>query len=234
MVKNKLPEEVLLQLEIQKGSQETWTVMSLCDKLRDYVVAREKSDKKETPKERYNGASNGASNRSFNGGQNFRPKNKPWQTKHSRSQNGEKEEEIKLVTFGSDKPKIVKTSSTKLNIKHNNGKFISFVANIVPVISGSVQRIRIDISSVEYIKHFVKDVELADDIPLRRWILTGRSQKMDDEKTETGSLILSNTGVMTMTNHNTTDSSVFVKPDITDLWNVDSIGITEQTEIVGD
>ncbi|CAC5375276.1 unnamed protein product [Mytilus coruscus] len=88
MVKSKLPEEVPLQLEIQKGSQEKWTVMSLCDKLRDYVVAREKSDKKETPKERSNGASNGASNRAFNGGLNFRPKNKPWQTKYSRHQNG--------------------------------------------------------------------------------------------------------------------------------------------------
>lgn len=462
MVKSKLPEEVLLQLEIQKESQEKWTVMSLCDKLRDYVVAREKSDKKETPKERSNGASNGSSNRAFNGGQTFRPKNKPWQTKNSRYQNGnrngqlvnsaealvattdskpsnisyfdkcrycyqqhwsdecpkyqsieerkrqlkgscykclkyghqstdckrnkicihcnekdshhrslcpkkfklkltsvhlseeyngnvneecvnginldsysdegcevvhenvfisssemvlmqtaktkignptnsmqqetrilfdsgsqrtyisqklanklklkgEKEEEIKLITFGSDKPKIVKTSSTKLNIKLNNGKFFSIVANIVPVISGSIQRKRIDISSVEHLKHFVKDVELADDIPLRSesssvelligndyyldlilsqrieiqpglyllasklgWILTGRSQEMDDEKTESGLLILSNTGDMMMTNHNTTDSSVSVIPDITDLWNLDSIGITEQIENVGD
>ncbi|CAG2219415.1 unnamed protein product [Mytilus edulis] len=436
MVKSKLPEEVLLQLEIQKESQEKWTVMSLCDKLRDYVVAREKSDKKETPKERSNGASNGSSNRAFNGGQTFpealvattdsKPSNisyfdkcrycyqQHWSDEcpkyqsieerkrqlkgscykclkyghqstdckrnkicihcnekdsHHRSLcpkkfklkltsvhlseeyngnvneecvnginldsysdegcevvhenvfisssemvlmqtaktkignptnsmqqetrilfdsgsqrtyisqklanklklKGEKEEEIKLITFGSDKPKIVKTSSTKLNIKLNNGKFFSIVANIVPVISGSIQRKRIDISSVEHLKHFVKDVELADDIPLRSesssvelligndyyldlilsqrieiqpglyllasklgWILTGRSQEMDDEKTESGLLILSNTGDMMMTNHNTTDSSVSVIPDITDLWNLDSIGITEQIENVGD
>ena len=52
MMKSKLPNEVLLQLEIQKGSQEKWTVSTLCDKLRKYVVARENSEKQEVPKER--------------------------------------------------------------------------------------------------------------------------------------------------------------------------------------
>ncbi|VDI11888.1 Hypothetical predicted protein [Mytilus galloprovincialis] len=47
---------------------------------------------------------------------------------------GDKEEELKLVTFGSEKPKIVKTSSTNLSIKLNNGKNFNLVANIVPVI----------------------------------------------------------------------------------------------------
>ncbi|CAC5373097.1 unnamed protein product [Mytilus coruscus] len=54
MVKSKLPEQVLLQLEIQKGATEKWTVKILCERLRDYVVAREKSDKTETEKDRSN------------------------------------------------------------------------------------------------------------------------------------------------------------------------------------
>ena len=50
----------------------------------------------------------------------------------------ENEEEIKLVTFMSDKPKIVKTTQTKLRIKLNNGQYLDINANIVPVISGTV------------------------------------------------------------------------------------------------
>ena len=52
----------------------------------------------------------------------------------------EKEEEIKLVTFGCDRPKTVKTAQTKLSIKLNNGQYLDVTANIVPVISGTVQR----------------------------------------------------------------------------------------------
>jgi len=47
MVRLKLPEDILLQLEIQKGSHESWTIGNLCEKLKEYVIAREKSEKKE-------------------------------------------------------------------------------------------------------------------------------------------------------------------------------------------
>lgn len=50
-------------------------------------------------------------------------------------------------------------------IKLNNGKYFNIVVNIVPVISGKVQRRKIDVSSMEHLRHFVKDVELADNIP---------------------------------------------------------------------
>ena len=76
---------------------------------------------------------------------------------------GDKEEELKLVTFGSEKPKIVKTSSTNLSIKLNNGKNFNLVANIVPVISGCVHRKSLAASTMEHLKHFVKEVELADE-----------------------------------------------------------------------
>ena len=49
----------------------------------------------------------------------------------------EKEEEIKLVTFGSDTAKIIKTTKTKLSLKLKNGAYLELSANIVPVIRGS-------------------------------------------------------------------------------------------------
>lgn len=47
IVRSKLPEDVLLHLEIQKGSHESWTIGNLCEKLKEYVNAQEKSEKKE-------------------------------------------------------------------------------------------------------------------------------------------------------------------------------------------
>lgn len=79
---------------------------------------------------------------------------------------GEREEEIKLITFGSEKPKLIKTFSTNISVRLNNGEYISIVANIVPIISGSIQRRKMDCSSIDQLRHFVKDIELADDIPL--------------------------------------------------------------------
>ncbi|XP_053380526.1 uncharacterized protein LOC128548911 [Mercenaria mercenaria] len=46
MIRSKLPQHVLLQLEIQKGTVDKWTVSILRDKLRCYVTAREKAEKK--------------------------------------------------------------------------------------------------------------------------------------------------------------------------------------------
>ncbi|XP_060601773.1 uncharacterized protein LOC132755010 [Ruditapes philippinarum] len=45
MIRTKLPEDVLRQLEIIKGAKNEWTVDSLRDHLRDYITACEKSDK---------------------------------------------------------------------------------------------------------------------------------------------------------------------------------------------
>jgi len=50
------------------------------------------------------------------------------------------EQEIKLVTFGSKKTKVIKTPSTALKIKLNNGKHLNVHANIVPDITGTIQR----------------------------------------------------------------------------------------------
>ena len=77
----------------------------------------------------------------------------------------EKEEEIKLTTFGSDTLQTIKTTQTKLNIKLKNGQFLEISANIIPVISGTVQRKAMKIRSSENLEHLVSSLDLADTIP---------------------------------------------------------------------
>ena len=45
MLRAKLPEDVLLQLEIQHGANDKWTIFKLRDRLSDYILARERSEK---------------------------------------------------------------------------------------------------------------------------------------------------------------------------------------------
>ncbi|XP_045167621.2 uncharacterized protein LOC123530908 [Mercenaria mercenaria] len=46
MIRSKLPEEVLVQLEIQNGADNKWSVNSLTKILREYVIARERAEKR--------------------------------------------------------------------------------------------------------------------------------------------------------------------------------------------
>ncbi|MCG7879441.1 MAG: hypothetical protein N0C90_24385, partial [Candidatus Thiodiazotropha endolucinida] len=77
----------------------------------------------------------------------------------------ESEESINLVTFGSNKPKSIKTSQTRLSIKLNNGQYLDITANIVPVISGSVQRKALKFCDSQNIDHLVRSLDMADTIP---------------------------------------------------------------------
>ena len=77
----------------------------------------------------------------------------------------ENEEEIKLVTFMSDKPQTVKTTQTKLSIKLNNGQHLDISANIVPVISGTVQRKALKLFPSKNLDHLLRSLEMADTIP---------------------------------------------------------------------
>lgn len=74
-------------------------------------------------------------------------------------------EEIKLTTFGSDTLQTIRTTQTKLNIKLKNGQFLETSANIIPVISGTVQRKAMKIRSSENLEHLVSSLDLADTIP---------------------------------------------------------------------
>ena len=78
----------------------------------------------------------------------------------------ENEEEIKLVTFMSDRPQTVKTTQTKLSIILNNGQHLDISANIVPVISGTVQRKVLKLFPSKNLDHLVRSLEMADTIPL--------------------------------------------------------------------
>jgi len=49
MIRSKLPQEVLLQLELLNGTSGKWTVTSLRERLQGYITAREKSEKESTP-----------------------------------------------------------------------------------------------------------------------------------------------------------------------------------------
>ena len=48
MIRTKLPEEVLVQLEMLNGAKNTWTVQKLRDRLDDYITARENAESKVT------------------------------------------------------------------------------------------------------------------------------------------------------------------------------------------
>lgn len=78
---------------------------------------------------------------------------------------GEKEENIKLITFGNKTPTIVKTKSTTLCLKLNDGTYMEIQANIVPVIGSNIERKQVDITSNNSLKHLVKSLDLADTFP---------------------------------------------------------------------
>ena len=77
----------------------------------------------------------------------------------------EKEEELKIVTFGSSQSKVIKTHLTTVCLKLKNGEFMKIKASIVPVISGNIQRKTLDISSMSELDYLVKSIDLADILP---------------------------------------------------------------------
>ena len=44
MITSKLPKDVLIQLEVQKGAKTPWTVKELRERFNDYIAARERAD----------------------------------------------------------------------------------------------------------------------------------------------------------------------------------------------
>jgi hypothetical protein len=78
---------------------------------------------------------------------------------------GEKDQEINIVTFGSERSRVIKTKTTKLNLKMKNGDYLTIEANIVPSISGMMQRTKVKDSQKQKLLEFTKDLTLADSIP---------------------------------------------------------------------
>lgn len=78
-----------------------------------------------------------------------------------------KVEELNVVTFGSSESRVVKTYLTTLSLKLNNGELLTINANIVPVISGDLQRRTIDGATLRSMDHLIKSLDLADTLPTK-------------------------------------------------------------------
>lgn len=86
----------------------------------------------------------------------------------------ERQEDLKIVTFGRSEAKVVKTSVTTMSLKLLNGEYLQIKANIVPVISGDIPRRFIDTSTIRDLDHLINSLDLADSIPKR-----GESSRID-------------------------------------------------------
>ncbi|CAC5388393.1 unnamed protein product [Mytilus coruscus] len=186
------------------------------------------------------------------------------------SKNMSKIETRILFESGSQRSYISQNLASKLNLKGDKEEeinLVTFGTNIVPVISGCVHRKSLDASAIEHLKHFVKEVELADELLFQDesssielliendyyldlvlsnkvemhpglylldsklgWIVTGRTRETYEEKSETGLLILSNTSSFEISDIEKPDQSIVAQAGIFDLWNLESIGITENIE----
>ncbi|XP_061176063.1 uncharacterized protein LOC133185014 [Saccostrea echinata] len=74
-------------------------------------------------------------------------------------------EEISLITFGSTKPKMVKTPNVSLRIKLKDGHYMRIDANVVPQITGSIHRRPLPPNITEKMQHQWKHLQFADTLP---------------------------------------------------------------------
>ena len=72
-------------------------------------------------------------------------------------------DEIMLVTFGSEKPKRIRSPTTKLDIVLKDGSILQINANVVPQIAGSIQRRPVDLKSYRHWNYLWGEFPLADD-----------------------------------------------------------------------
>lgn len=75
------------------------------------------------------------------------------------------EQEIRIVTFGSEQSKVIKTVSTKLKIKLKNGNDLLITANIVPTITGTIYRKPVNLCKQDIFKSMTQHLNLADTLP---------------------------------------------------------------------
>ncbi|XP_062582984.1 uncharacterized protein LOC134244753 [Saccostrea cucullata] len=75
-------------------------------------------------------------------------------------------EKISLITFGAEKPKIVKTPKVSLKMKLKDRLYLSIEANVVPSITGTVQRKPIPKDVQLKCQSLWKNLQLADTLPV--------------------------------------------------------------------
>jgi len=78
--------------------------------------------------------------------------------------NKESEQEINLATFASEKSKKIKTASAKVKLKSKIGEEMLITVNIVPNITGVIQRKSVKIENKRRFDDLTKQLELADKI----------------------------------------------------------------------
>lgn len=76
--------------------------------------------------------------------------------------------EIALVTFGSEKAQNIKTPSTVLELQLRDGTFFKLTANVIPSITGSVQRRPFNADCLNNWNYLWKENSLADTLPNER------------------------------------------------------------------
>ncbi|CAG2200378.1 unnamed protein product [Mytilus edulis] len=74
-------------------------------------------------------------------------------------------EEVSVITFGSDKPKLVKTEKVTLQMKLVDGTKMKISANVVPKITGSVLRRPVSIKNCQNYEYLWNNFNLADTLP---------------------------------------------------------------------
>jgi hypothetical protein len=80
----------------------------------------------------------------------------------------ESEQEINVLTFGSEWSKTIKTKSTTLKVMLKDGSYMTMTANIVPKISGMLHRSAVNKIQLEKLSQMTRNLHLADTIPTEK------------------------------------------------------------------
>lgn len=170
-------------------------------------------------------------------------------------------EEIMLITFEAEKPQRAKTPQVYLNMKLKDGQLMTISANIVPKITGTIQRRSIPQIAKEKLLSLDKHLQLTDTIPtsfedarvnvligndyyldiisneLQKglyllgsklvWIITGRTQISNTEKTKQQMMVANGLLSITECCLSSADRCLPVKPQLEEFWNLETIGIKD-------
>ncbi|XP_062573875.1 uncharacterized protein LOC134235745 [Saccostrea cucullata] len=137
-------------------------------------------------------------------------------------------EETSLVTFGSTKPKIVKTPNVSLRIKLKDGHYLRIEANVVPQITGPIHRRPLPPNIIEK-----KKMKLTMDFTCshQKWILTARTQaNFEVSRDNLHQMLIVNGNNLTTKYclHSSVDECLPLKPSLDEYWNLETIGIKDQ------
>ncbi|CAC5400239.1 unnamed protein product [Mytilus coruscus] len=157
-------------------------------------------------------------------------------------------EEVSVITFESDKPKLVKTEKVTIQMKLADGTKMKISANVVPKITGSVLRRPVLIKKCQNYEYLWNTFSLADTLPTENektsielligskfgWIITGRTSEKLDGFEEPSMLILNyGTNALPLLDScavTAINKSMPIKPSLEDFWNLETIGISEPSE----